>query len=267
MLKKLTLLTIAIGSTALFTPWVKAEPSQDIVDGCVKASNFEDCIRVSKGKKPEDKKMTIDIEKAQTSGNACPSGFAYLGAGKCQQWTCLTGRPNDPRLAGKGWWCQKNIFGGRGGLAFSGKIVDAITAEFLPLEEPQVGVNHSGWNGMTEDELKNGIVRMRRPPHTQINDGTLAKCISGTTEALVTDVIPNSPGDKAGIKRGDLILSIDGVGCPDQFQLTHKLGQTRKLIVKKTNGAEETVIITYEEVTYPEAIAKFNLKTNKPVED
>lgn len=267
MLKKAASLTLAIGSTILLAPFVKAEPSQEIVDKCMKASDFEGCIRVFSNKKPEEKKMTIDIDKVRTSGNLCPSGFAYLGAGQCQQWTCKADHPNDPRLSGKGWWCRKNMWGGRGGLQFDGQIVSATTAEYCPLEEPQIGNNNSCWNGLTEDEIKNGIIMYRVPPQTKVDDGTWGSC-NAKKEIAIDTVYPNTPASEAGIKPGEIAISIDGVkDCTSFFNMSHSEGQKRIWMVKGTDGATREVAVIYRPVEIPEQVIKFNTKTKKPVQD
>ena len=267
MLKKVASLTLAIGSTLLFTPLVKAEPNQEIVDKCMKASDFEGCIRVFSGKKSQEQKMTIDIDKVRTSGNLCPSGFAYLGAGQCQQWECKSDFPNDPRLSGKGWWCRKNMWGGRGGLQFSGQIVSATTAEYCPLEEPQIGNNNSCWNGLTEDEIKSGIIMYRTPPRTAIDDGTLGSCNSNQ-QIVIDKVFPNTPASEAGIKSGEVAISIDGTkNCTTFFNMSHTEGQVRRWSVQGSDGTTREVLVTYRSVTIPEQITKINTKTNKPVID
>ena len=267
MLKKAASLTLAIGSTILLAPFVKAEPSQEIVDKCMKASDFEGCIRVFSGKKPEEKKMTIDIDKVRTSGNNCPAGFAYRGAGQCQEVGCNAAYKNDPNLGGKGWHCKGGFLQGRGGLVFQGPLVQATTIEYCPMEEPGIGNRNSCWNGMTEDEIKNEIFRVRVPPSEQINDGTTGVCKEGTKDTIVTEVLPNSPASEAGIVVGDIIVSIDGIGCPDHFKLTHKSGQVRSVKIRKTNGSETTYQLTYRTVSVPERIIKYNTKTNKVVTD
>lgn len=265
MLKKAASLTLAIGSTILLAPFVKAEPSQEIVDKCMKASDFEGCIRVFSGKKPEEKKMTIDIDKVRTSGNTCPSGFAYLGAGQCQDWDCA-GQVNDSRLAGKGWTC-KGGFLGRGGMRFTGQIVQATTAEYCPLEEPEIGNYNSCWNGVTEDEIKRGIIMYRIPPQTKVDDGTWGSCNS-KKQIVVDKVYPNTPASEAGIKPGEIAISIDGESiCTNFFNMSHNDGQVRIWTIKGLDGRTREVAVVYRSVTIPEQVLKLNTKTNQPVLD
>lgn len=63
---------------------------------------------------------------------------------------------------------------------------------------------------------------------------------------LVTDVYPDGPGARAGLKQGDLILSIDGQPVNDESTLnyrvaTHGAGDEVSLVVRRENGASQTV--------------------------
>ena len=73
--------------------------------------------------------MTIDIDKIRSSGNSCPSGSAYKGAGYCQEIKCRAGGRHDPRLAGKAWDCGR-------GLLSSVLVADGLRTLFV-----------SGWTG------------------------------------------------------------------------------------------------------------------------
>ena len=63
---------------------------------------------------------------------------------------------------------------------------------------------------------------------------------------LVTDVFPDGPGAKAGLKQGDLILAIDGQPLNDESTLTYRIATRRNgddvaLTVRRDKGATETV--------------------------
>ena len=230
------------------------------------AADFEGCVRVFSGKKTQEQKITIDIDKVRTSGNLCPSGFAYLGAGQCQQWDCISDHQNDPRLSGKGWSCRKNMWGGRGGLQFSGQIVRATTAEYCPLEEPQIGNNNSCWNGMTEDEIKKGIIMYRVPPTARIDDGTIVNC-NAQDQALIEKVFNESPANEADVMPGDIILSVDGESsCKKFVNMTHSSGQMRSWVIQQKSGATKTINILYRELTIPEQIQKVDTNAKKVVD-
>lgn len=77
--------------------------------------------------------------------------------------------------------------------------------------------------------------------------------------ALVTDVMKNSPADRAGLKRGDLIVEFDGKQVVDTTALRNMVANTApgKEVVTKVirQGRPETLTVTIEE--FPsEATAK-----------
>jgi hypothetical protein len=256
---------LAAGSTAAF-----AQPPQDVIDKCMKAADFEGCVNVLTGKsskpmQPAETKVTVDIDKLGSTGNACPSGMAYLGGGYCQQWTCSPRHENDSRLAGKEWGCGAGTGGGfftRGGLIFEGLTVRAITNEKCPLEEPEIGRSSSCANGLSERELRSGIVMSRVPPRTEVNDGTwLHSCDGDAFEIIYVD--PGSPADKAGLIIGDRVLSVDGMRCDEFRRMSFKAGEQKDFLVERDGEEPFVVPIVYELYSQPEIITKVDTKTGK----
>ena len=63
---------------------------------------------------------------------------------------------------------------------------------------------------------------------------------------LVTDVFPDGPGARAGLKQGDLILAIEGQPLNDESTLNYRIATRRNgddvaLAVRRAKGASETV--------------------------
>ncbi len=83
--------------------------------------------------------------------------------------------------------------------------------------------------------------------------------------ALVSDVTPGGPADKAGIKRGDVIVAFDGNRIEDMPDLpktvaTNEPGTKSKLTFIR-NGKENTVHLTIEELP-EEAAVSTNVRNN-----
>lgn len=86
--------------------------------------------------------------------------------------------------------------------------------------------------------------------------------------ALVSDVTPGGPADKAGIKRGDVIVAFDGNKIEDMPDLpktvaTNEPGTKSKLTFIR-NGKEKSVDLTLGEL--PEEVAASTNVTNNNVE-
>jgi S1-C subfamily serine protease len=70
---------------------------------------------------------------------------------------------------------------------------------------------------------------------------------------LLTQVDPNGPAGKAGLKAGDVIIQINGVDVPDAAALTAALaglkpGDVVKLTVVRADGSQQAVSVTLGEL-------------------
>lgn len=63
----------------------------------------------------------------------------------------------------------------------------------------------------------------------------------------VVEVIKNSPAEKAGIKKGDIIQKIDG-------NTLNKMSELRKYIYTKTSGDEVTLLVQRSGIVSPAKI-------------
>ena len=118
----------------------KSEPSQEVIDKCMKASDFQGCVNVLTGKTStkQETKITVDLDKVRNTGNSCPESFAYVGSGYCKEFRCYAGYGgHDPRLGGKGNYCLNK----RLNLQFiDTQPIRATTDERCPLVERQCSV-------------------------------------------------------------------------------------------------------------------------------
>jgi serine protease Do len=85
-------------------------------------------------------------------------------------------------------------------------------------------------------------------------DATLGKALGtgGAKGALVAEVVPRGPAERAGVKPGDVIVSLDGAPVPSSEDLPrivarHAPGSQSKLEILR-NGKREVVQLTLEEL-------------------
>ena len=81
--------------------------------------------------------------------------------------------------------------------------------EILP-ELKETGLVTRGWLGVGIQEVTPEIAR--------------AVGLREVKGAMVTMVYPGDPADRAGVKKGDIILSVNGQAIKDSFSLTHLIG-------------------------------------------
>jgi len=76
---------------------------------------------------------------------------------------------------------------------------------------------------------------------------------------LISDVIADSPAEKGGLKKGDVVLKYDGKEVEDRYQLTKMVGNTpvgKKVpIIVLRNKGQKTVWVTIKEVSEKEVAA------------
>ena len=82
--------------------------------------------------------------------------------------------------------------------------------------------------------------------------------------ALISDVMPDSPADKAGLKSGDIVLEFNGKAVPGSNRLQYEVAGTApgsSVPVKiLRNGKEQTIQLTVRELPGSEQLAKADNK-------
>ena len=238
----------------------KAEPSQEIIDKCMKAADFQGCVNVLTGKpaSKQETKITVDLDKVRNTGNSCPASFAYVGSGYCKEFRCYPGYGgHDPRLGGKGNYCINK----RLNLQFTEtQPVRATTDERCPLVEPELGKINSCRNGISEQEIFNGIRIFRIKSEVALSEGTL-----WDNECKIEHVIKGTEASAAGIKPGYVVKTINGQPCTEST-IVFEEGQVGRFVIKSPNGEEKTYQLTHKLMTIPERIIKADTKNNRILE-
>src|SRR5206468_11983242 len=104
---------------------------------------------------------------------------------------------------------------------------------------------------------------------TQACSPALAKQfeLSGTAGALVADVTPKSPGEKAGLKSGDIIQEFNGKKVTDSRHLKLEVARTKpgETVPVKIlrDGSSKTLQVTVKELPGPEPLAKADTQTGE----
>tara|TARA_Y100001968_G_C19012764_1_gene551420 strand:- start:113 stop:613 length:501 start_codon:yes stop_codon:yes gene_type:complete len=105
---------------------------------CLKAMDYMGCVKAhSVG--VSNKRMTIDQGINLSEGNACASGYAYIGGGTCRKVSCLESafRKNQPELKAAGWSCGKRFW--RYVLIWGESTLRAHYDPSCPPREPAIG--------------------------------------------------------------------------------------------------------------------------------
>ncbi|MEO8812561.1 MAG: Do family serine endopeptidase, partial [Caulobacteraceae bacterium] len=92
------------------------------------------------------------------------------------------------------------------------------------------------------------VIRPWLGARTQALTGDMARSLglSAPRGVVVTDVWPDGPAARAGLARGDVLVSVDGGAVDDVSGLnyriaTHRPGDTLELAVRRNGGAQRTV--------------------------
>lgn len=136
-----------------------AEVDPKIHKLCIEAKDYAGCVRAMKSDTMPSTRVINSQGADIAEGNQCPSGWAYVGGGNCQQVKCEYDKVNglgfseghDQRVAGKAnWKCKGSFWYGAGVMRLEGNSRATINPE-CPPGEPQIGYNStcqkppSGW--------------------------------------------------------------------------------------------------------------------------
>lgn len=141
-MNKLIAISIASVSIAIGTIPAVAEVDAKTHKLCLEAKDYLGCVKAMKGETTPTSRAINSQGADMAEGNTCPSMFAYIGGGNCQEVICAASSyGNDERLGGKFWFCKRRPVFGRNSLQFGEKIVRASYSKDCPDGEPGIGFN------------------------------------------------------------------------------------------------------------------------------
>ena len=119
---------------------------------CIEAKDYAGCVKAMTGEASAPQRVITQQGADIAEGNQCPTGYAYVGGGNCQQVECKyswsglgTGNGHNQILAGKSWKCKWSWVNGAGELALTGATSRATINPSCPAGEPPLG-----WNSTCE---------------------------------------------------------------------------------------------------------------------
>ena len=91
---------------ALSSP-VQAEIDPKVREACLPAADFLGCVKAYTTKPSDIPSLRVIQGKIELTGNSCPNGYAYAGAGYCRRIICNGNRfRSHPDLRYKPWKCS-----------------------------------------------------------------------------------------------------------------------------------------------------------------
>lgn len=248
--------------TSIMLP-LQAEVDPKIHKMCLEAKDYLGCVKAMAGdKNPPEKNITVDLDKIRTTGNSCPDGFAYKGAGYCQEIKCFAGGKHDPRLAGKGHKCLGRPMIGRYTMHFMGSTLRASTTENCPSFEPEIGRSNSCQNGFSEEELVNGYGRFI-PPQAGTKVDTVGFYMEPQTGKIM-HIFANSSADVNGLMIGDYVIKA-GDKTPPFLQNSGRKPGDKDVYVIKRGSEEFTKTLATENLLIPKGTVIVWRPDTKPV--
>ena len=137
-MKSLFLSTLLLG---FFSP-VKAEVDSKVAEFCLRAKDFEGCVRSMSSKSSDMPSMRIIEGGVELSGNSCPNDFVYVGAGSCRNYILNT--RTRLTIDGVGIWRAGHVSKPRWNYYYKlGEVTKAIYDPKCPDKEPYLYTQNS----------------------------------------------------------------------------------------------------------------------------
>ena len=157
----------AIGGPALS----KVDPT--IHKLCLSAKDYLGCVKAQTEDSTADKQApTVRVIQGETevTGNSCPTGYAYSGAGYCTNVYCSADNfSHGDGLGGKAWSCPPVLFFGQT-IQWGNRTIKATVDSNCPVNPPTVG-----WQSSCQEKIYTGDPgRIRSDDKSVIDDNLIS---------------------------------------------------------------------------------------------
>ena len=137
-MKRFLLLALTAGILSPIA--AKAEIDPKVREACLPAADFLGCVKAYTTQPRDIPSLRVIQDKSQLTGNSCPSGTAYSGAGYCTRVVCRDRWTTEPDLRNKqNWKCDFPLFKVQWGAA----TLKATYDRKCPNREPIIGTQSS----------------------------------------------------------------------------------------------------------------------------
>ena len=145
---------------------VQAEIDPKVREACLPAADFLGCVKAYTTKPTDIPSLRVIQGKTELTGNSCPNGYAYNGAGYCREVICGDKWRHHEDLRGKGWKCEMPFFKTMWGQ----RSLKAVVDESCPDEEPIIGTLSSCW---TNEMIEKNLTKKKKPVKTDVYSGSV----------------------------------------------------------------------------------------------
>ena len=143
---------------ALSSP-VQAEIDPKVREACLPAADFLGCVKAYTTKPSDIPSLRVIQGKTELTGNSCPNGHAYAGAGYCRRIICNGNRfRSHPDLRYKPWKCRTFFM-----VDWGDQSLKAVVDPKCPDREPIIGTQSSCTTQAELDKIEEAKKKKKKP--------------------------------------------------------------------------------------------------------
>ena len=144
---------------------VNANVDPEVHKLCLPAADYLGCVKAMTTKSTDIPSMRMIQGETELTGNSCPIGYAYSGAGYCRELIC-TNLATPKELRGMGHKCDFWMHEPRWG----SNAIKAVVDESCPDQEPIIGTLSSCW---TSEMIEKNLTKKKKPVKTNVYSGSV----------------------------------------------------------------------------------------------